>query len=55
MVAVPTHFFKVVVAEDSNRNYIMESYVMPNAVISDDTPLSNFMVSYLYFINKPVM
>ncbi|XP_034233748.1 endonuclease G, mitochondrial-like [Thrips palmi] len=44
MVSVPTHFFKVVVAEDSNRNFIMESYVMPNAVISDDTPLTNFMV-----------
>lgn len=44
LVSVPTHFFKVIVAEDPNRNFIMESYVMPNAVISDDTPLSSFMV-----------
>ncbi|KAE8747146.1 hypothetical protein FOCC_FOCC006144 [Frankliniella occidentalis] len=44
MVAVPTHFFKVVVAEDANKNFMMESYVMPNSVISDDTPLTSFMV-----------
>ncbi|CRK87263.1 CLUMA_CG001065, isoform A [Clunio marinus] len=43
-VAVPTHFFKVVVGESADGKLVMESYVMPNQVISDDTPLDNFKV-----------
>lgn len=43
-VAVPTHFFKVVVTENSNRELALESYVMPNAPIEDNTPLSAFLV-----------
>lgn len=43
-VAVPTHFFKVIVGETANGQLEMESYVMPNQVISDDTPLVNFRV-----------
>ncbi|KAG5684706.1 hypothetical protein PVAND_013920 [Polypedilum vanderplanki] len=43
-VAVPTHFFKVVVCEDADGKLELESYVMPNEVISDDTPLENFRV-----------
>lgn len=53
-VAVPTHFFKIVVMETSDSNFEMEAYVMPNAVISDDTPLTNFQVRiYLAFYYKP--
>jgi len=44
-VAVPTHFFKILVMESDNQKLDMEAYVMPNAVISDDTPLNVFQVS----------
>lgn len=43
-VAVPTHFFKVIVAQETDGKLTMESYVMPNQVISDDTPLDHFKV-----------
>ncbi|XP_013788267.1 endonuclease G, mitochondrial-like [Limulus polyphemus] len=43
-VAVPTHFFKVIVGETDQREYDLEAYVMPNKVIEEDTPLSAFMV-----------
>lgn len=43
-VAVPTHFFKVIVGESSDGKLDMESFVMPNQVISDDTPLDSFRV-----------
>jgi endonuclease G len=44
-VAVPTHFFKVIVAETSDQKLDMEAYVMPNQVIDDSTPLTVFQVS----------
>jgi len=43
-VAVPTHFFKVIVAENADQKYDMEAYVMPNQVIDDGTPLTVFQV-----------
>ena len=43
-VAVPTHFFKVVVVEDHNCSLALESYVMPNQPIDDNTPLNVFQV-----------
>lgn len=43
-VAVPTHFFKVIVCEAPNGVLTMESYVMPNQVIADDTSLDSFKV-----------
>jgi endonuclease G len=43
-VAVPTHFFKVVVCEAPDGSLVMESYVMPNQVIKDDVPLASFQV-----------
>ena len=43
-VAVPTHFFKVVVMESDKKDLFMESYVMPNEPINDSTPLSVFQV-----------
>lgn len=43
-VAVPTHFFKIVVGESADGKLVLESYVMPNQVIPDDTPLDNFKV-----------
>ena len=43
-VAVPTHFFKVIVGESGDGKLEMESYVMPNQVIADDTPLDSFKV-----------
>lgn len=50
-VAVPTHFYKVVVCEANDGGLEMESYVMPNQIISDDTPLNVFQVN-IYSIFK---
>ncbi len=45
-VAVPTHFFKVLVREDEPGGELhLESYVLPNQPIPDDAPLQAFMVS----------
>lgn len=44
-VAVPTHFYKVVVyPTGSDDSLAMEAYVMPNKAIDDNTPLKSFMV-----------
>lgn len=43
-VAVPTHFFKVLVAETDDYKLDMEAYVMPNQAIDDNTPLTVFQV-----------
>ncbi|KAK7872798.1 hypothetical protein R5R35_011921 [Gryllus longicercus] len=43
-VAVPTHFFKVIVGEREDKALEMEAYVMPNQAISDDTPLHVYQV-----------
>ncbi|EDW31327.1 GL11082 [Drosophila persimilis] len=43
-VAVPTHFYKVIVGEAADHKLHMEAYVMPNKVISNDTPLNVFQV-----------
>jgi endonuclease G len=43
---VPTHFFKVIVAETADQKLDMEAYVMPNQVIEDSTPLTVFQVSH---------
>lgn len=45
-VAVPTHFFKVIAMETPDLNYELEAYVMPNAPISDETPLHVFQVNF---------
>ncbi|KAH8325678.1 hypothetical protein KR067_003984 [Drosophila pandora] len=45
MVAVPTHFFKVIMVESSlpmGKPY-MEGYVLPNAAIPKDLPLRSFL------------
>ncbi|XP_022125860.2 endonuclease G, mitochondrial [Pieris rapae] len=43
-VAVPTHFYKVVVCEAGDGALHMESYVMPNQRLPDETPVSSYMV-----------
>lgn len=43
-VAVPTHFYKVIVGETPDGKLEMEAYVMPNQVI-DGVPLTSFQVS----------
>ena len=43
-VAVPTHFFKILVGETADLTLEMEAYVLPNKAISDDTALASFMV-----------
>lgn len=43
-VAVPTHFYKVIVGETADGKLELESYVMPNQVIDNDVPLTSFQV-----------
>ena len=43
-VAVPTHFFKVILARSRKGGFILESYVMPNEEIRDDIPISSYLV-----------
>ncbi|EGV65065.1 nuclease [Yamadazyma tenuis] len=44
-VAVPTHFFKLVVGENNNSDQIsVASFVLPNDVISNDDPLTKYQV-----------
>jgi len=43
-VAVPTHFFKVVVGETDSRDLEMEAYVLPNQAIPDHVALQTFQV-----------
>lgn len=43
-VAVPTHFFKIVVGETKDSKFEMEAFVMPNTPIDDNAPLTNFQV-----------
>lgn len=44
-VAVPTHFFKVIIAECKDNEYLpyMEGYVVPNTEVEDNLDLSAFM------------
>lgn len=43
-VAVPTHFYKIVLAESADGQLDLEAYVMPNQVIDNETPLTVFQV-----------
>ncbi|GAB6031489.1 hypothetical protein CHUAL_009257 [Chamberlinius hualienensis] len=43
-VAVPTHFFKVIIGETAKHEFEAEAYVMPNAVIDDKTSIFSFQV-----------
>eukprot|EP00803_Ostreobium_quekettii_P000884 evm.model.scf_616EXC.2 EVM.evm.TU.scf_616EXC.2 scf_616EXC:9726-15614(-) len=46
LVSVPTHFYKVVLAESKDKpgNCMVGAFVMPNAAIPPDTPLTRFVV-----------
>jgi len=44
-VAVPTHFYKVVMASNKKGNeYALGAFVIPNNKISDTTPIESFLV-----------
>jgi len=43
-VAVPTHFFKVVVCENGSSGYELLSFVMPNQILPESVKLSNYLV-----------
>ncbi|PAV83462.1 hypothetical protein WR25_12339 [Diploscapter pachys] len=43
-VAVPTHFFKVILYETSPNNFELEAFLLPNEVIPDETPIEKFHV-----------
>jgi endonuclease G len=42
-VAVPTHFFKVILCEKQG-NYSLFSYVLPNLPCDEKIPLSSYLV-----------
>ncbi|KAK3088642.1 hypothetical protein FSP39_021792 [Pinctada imbricata] len=43
-VAVPTHFFKVLLIEDNQGEFELQSFVLPNQEIPNGTKLRNFLV-----------
>ncbi|ORX94164.1 hypothetical protein K493DRAFT_315630 [Basidiobolus meristosporus CBS 931.73] len=43
-VAVPTHFYKVILGVKNQQQYALGAFVLPNAPIPDDTPLEQFVV-----------
>ncbi|XP_053481546.1 endonuclease G, mitochondrial [Ictalurus furcatus] len=43
-VAVPTHFFKVVILEKKRGEVELRSYVMPNTPVDEKIPLERFLV-----------
>lgn len=43
-VAVPTHFFKVVILEKQRGEVELRPYVMPNTPIDEKIPLERFLV-----------
>ncbi|EPY83303.1 TBC1 domain family member 13 [Camelus ferus] len=43
-VAVPTHFFKVLILEAAGGQIELRSYVMPNAPVDETIPLERFLV-----------
>ena len=43
-VAVPTHFFKVMIGELDNQQLEMEAYVLPNQAIPDEVAIATFQV-----------
>ncbi|KAK9882221.1 hypothetical protein WA026_019735 [Henosepilachna vigintioctopunctata] len=52
-VAVPTHFYKIIVGETTDGELDMEAYCLPNAPISASTPLSSFRIFFIYrFLQK---
>ncbi len=44
-VAVPTHFFKVIIGQQNNGQLDIYSYLMPNEPIDNATPLDQFLVA----------
>ncbi|XP_050523907.1 endonuclease G, mitochondrial-like [Daktulosphaira vitifoliae] len=43
-VAVPTHFYKIIVIEGNDSKFYLESYIMPNQVIPKNIPLKDFQM-----------
>ncbi|XP_031564501.1 endonuclease G, mitochondrial-like isoform X2 [Actinia tenebrosa] len=43
-VAVPTHFFKVILTESYQNQFEIQSYILPNKPINEKIPLNNFQV-----------
>ena len=42
-IAVPTHFFKVVLARKRDGSFAIAGFVLPNRPIADDTSLLEFL------------
>ncbi|KAI8143951.1 hypothetical protein BJV82DRAFT_609999 [Fennellomyces sp. T-0311] len=43
-VAVPTHFYKIVLVSSTGSDYLLAAFVLPNQSIKSDTPLTDFEV-----------
>ena len=44
-VAVPTHFFKVVLGETAGHAPEVMAFVLPNAMVADTVPMSSFLTT----------
>lgn len=45
-VAVPTHFFKVVLVENDKKPLALGTFVVPNKPLSNDTKIKDFSYSF---------
>ncbi|KAI8891175.1 hypothetical protein K501DRAFT_235070 [Backusella circina FSU 941] len=45
LIAVPTHFFKIILLEQEDSTFAMGAFVLPNQAIANKTPLSQFQVN----------
>ncbi|KAG0225485.1 nuclease [Actinomortierella wolfii] len=43
-IAVPTHFYKVILTDQGNGDMSMAAFVLPNNVIQNEVPLTSFQV-----------
>jgi endonuclease G len=46
-IAVPTHFFKVLVIEVEENKYDMEAYIIPTKRLDTQKSLASYRVSYM--------
>lgn len=44
-VAVPTHFYKIILTTKDSNSYSLGAFVLPNQKISSSTPLTKFQVN----------
>ncbi|UYV66551.1 ENDOG [Cordylochernes scorpioides] len=51
-IAVPSHYFKVIVMEAESGELHLETYVLPNTPIPDSTSLHSFLIQWISLARK---